>query len=201
MPGPAPRTPRTTPTDGRSDEDLAREVQRGDREALDRLVRRYLRPIHAVMASYLAERADVEDAAQDAFLRAIDGIGSYRASRPFAPWLYQIARNVARDRLRARVAARLEPLPAVGVGAAAPGPDVEAERAEIRRLVGAAIDRLPEQRRTAFRLHDVDGYTPAETARIMGLSDGTVRSHVHHARRALRAALAPRLGDAADAGG
>lgn len=178
-----------------SDEVLARRVQQGDRGALDRLVRRYLRAIHAVIASYLAERADIEDAVQETFLRALDRITGYEPARPFAPWLYQIARNVARDRLAASARRRTEPLPGGGLEESAPGPEVVTERAEIRRAVDAAIRELPEQQRTAFRLHDVDGYTTNEAARIMGLSPGTIRSHVHHARRALRQALARRLGD------
>lgn len=177
-----------------SDEILARRVQRGDRAALDSLVRRYLRAIHAVTASYLAERADIEDAVQETFLRAIDRITGYDPARPFAPWLYQIARNVARDRIGKSARSRTQPLPAGGIEAPAPGPEVMTERAEIRRAVDAAIRELPEQQRTAFRLHDVDGYATNEVARIMGLSPGTIRSHVHHARRALRQSLPRRLG-------
>ena len=79
-----------------SDEVLAGRVQRGDADALERLVRRYVRAVHAVAASYLAEPEDIEDAAQETFLRAIRGIALYDVKRPFAPWLYQIARNVAR---------------------------------------------------------------------------------------------------------
>jgi RNA polymerase sigma-70 factor (ECF subfamily) len=184
-----------------SDEGLARRVQRGDRDALELLVSRYLRPIHAVIASYLAEPADVEDAVQDTFLRALDRIASYQPVRPFAPWLYQVARNVARDRISAMRRRRTESLPDEGMAEPAADPAVTTERAEVRRLVDLAIDGLPEQRRTAFRLHDVEGYTTDEVARLMGLSPGTIRSHVHHARRALRAALATRFGDPANAEG
>src|SRR5690606_31054100 len=145
------------------------------------LVRRYIRPIHALVASYLSEGADVEDAAQETFLRLLDRIQGYDASRPFAPWLYQIARNIARDRLATGSRWRLEPLPADGPKSPSAGPDVAAERAEIRAHVEAAMARLPEQQRTCFRLHDVEGYTSAEVARMTGLSSGTVRSHVHHA--------------------
>jgi RNA polymerase sigma-70 factor (ECF subfamily) len=173
-----------------SDEVLAQRVQLGDRDALEQLVGRFLRPIHAVTASFLPERADVDDAVQETFLRALDRMASYSADRPFAPWLYEIARNVARNHLAASVRRRTEPLPVGGLEEPAPGPDIVLERAEIRRRVDAAIAELPEQRRTAFRLHDVDGYTTNETARLMGLSVGTIRSHVHHARRALRTALA-----------
>ena len=85
-----------------ADETLAARVQVGEWEAFGELARRYLRPVHVVAASFLAEPADVEDAAQDTFLRALDRIRSYDPARPFAPWLYQIARNVARNRIRAR---------------------------------------------------------------------------------------------------
>jgi RNA polymerase sigma-70 factor (ECF subfamily) len=175
--------------DAAPDEALARRVQGGDADALDQLVRRYVRRIHAVAASYLSEPADVEDAAQETFLRTLRGIEAYDPQRPFAPWLYQIARNVARNHLaggaRFRVALLSEKLPS-----ALPDPGDMLDRAEIRSRVDAAIARLPEQRRTAFRLSDVEGYATEEIARMMGLSTGTVRSHVHHARRALRTALA-----------
>lgn len=184
-----------------SDEVLARRGMRGDRDALERLVRRYLRPIQAVTASFLAQQADVEDAVQETFLKALDGLSGYRPDRPFAPWLYQIARNVARGRLAAYARRRTEPLPTGGPEEPAPDPEVALERAEIRRLVDRAIADLPEQRRAAFRLHDLEGYETAEIARLMGLSEGTIRSHVHHARRALRHALAPSLGEQRKAGG
>lgn len=182
------------------DELLARRVQRGDGAALEVLVGRYVRPIHAVTTSYLAERADVEDAVQETFLRALDRIASYDSERPFAPWLYQIARNVARDRLAVRARRSTEPLSDHQLQDPAPGADVVLERAEIRHMVDAAIGRLPEQQRTAFRLHDVDGYTTTEIALIMGVSPGTIRSHVHHARRALRASLAGRLREPTNTG-
>lgn len=183
------------PTDGSEDrldavpdEALARRAQHGDRDAMEQLVQRYVRPIHAVAASYLSEPADIEDAAQETFLRAIRAIEAYDPRRSFAPWLYQIARNVARNRL-AVSARRQTEVPSKRLPSRRPGPDVALERSETRARVDAAIARLPERRRTAFRLSDVEGYPTDEVARIMGISPGTVRTHVHHARRALRAAL------------
>lgn len=175
------------------DEVLAQRVQTGEREAFAELARRYLRPIHGVVASFLAEPADVEDAAQETFLRALSRIRSYDAERPFAPWLYQIARNVARNRLGARGRWRTEP-PADSLAAGAADPVQETERRETRALVERALAELPEQRRTAFRLFDIEGYAAADVARLMGVTEGTVRAHVHHARRALRGTLAPLLG-------
>src|SRR5690606_14228839 len=112
----------------------------------------------------------------------------YDPGRPFAPWLYQIARNAARSRLAAGTRWRLEALPRTAATTGAQ-PDESAERSEIRRRISIELARLPDQRRTAFRLVDVEGFAAEEAARIMGLTAGTVRSHVHHARRALRAAL------------
>jgi RNA polymerase sigma-70 factor (ECF subfamily) len=176
-----------------SDELLVRRVQVGDREAFAELARRYLRPVHAVAGSFLAEPADVEDAAQEAFLRALDAIATFEADRPFAPWLYQIARNVARNRLdrrrRWRTNAAVDDL-----ATASPGPDEALERREVRALVDRVLAGMPDRRRTAFRLFDIEGYSSVETARLMGVSEGTVRSHVHHARRTLRRRLEPLLG-------
>jgi RNA polymerase sigma-70 factor (ECF subfamily) len=183
-----------------SDEELAGRVQRGDRDALERLVRRYVRPVHSVVASFLRESADAEDAVQESFLRAINGIAKYDPARPFAPWLYQVARNVARDRLSADARRRTERIEGDDFEEPAPPPDVTFELAEIRRRVDAGMERLPEQQRTAFRLHDVDGFSTVEAARMMGLSEGTVRSHIHHARRALRTMLADSRGPAENTG-
>jgi RNA polymerase sigma-70 factor (ECF subfamily) len=175
-----------------SDEALARQVQQGERAALEQLVARYLRPLHAVAASFLHDQADIDDAVQDAFMRALNALAGYDATRPFAPWLYQIARNTARDRVAQHRRHETEQL-TDALHATTPAPDVHAERAQARLMMARAIDALPEQRRTAFRMHDVDGYSAAEVAHIMGLSEGTVRSHVHHARRALRATLSARM--------
>lgn len=186
---------RATPDSGADSEDriLAARVQDGDRAAFESLVQRYLRPIHAVAASFLSEQADVEDVAQETFLRALDRIRTYDPDRPFAPWLYQIARNVARNRLDGRSRWRTEPLPEEGPEAGGGDPATALERAEIRRRVDAAVAGLPERQRTVFRLLDVEGYSAGEAAEMLGLTAGTVRSHLSHARSALRDELAPWL--------
>jgi RNA polymerase sigma-70 factor (ECF subfamily) len=175
--------------------ELVRRVQKGDRDAFELLARRYYKPIYAVVASFLPESADVEDAAQEVFLRALDRIQSFDPHRPFAPWLYQVARNVARNHLKSAKRRRTEPLTTTQETASPCGsrPDVELERAEVRRVITEAMEDLPEQQRTAFRLFDVEGYRAADVGALMGLSAASVRSNVYHARRALRARLGPRL--------
>lgn len=179
-------------SDGPTDRVLAARTREGDGAAYERLVRRYLRPIHTVVASFLSEPADVEDTVQETFLRALDGIDGYDPDRPFAPWLYQIARNAARARLEAEARRETEPLPDEGIDAG-DSLGAELDRAEIRRRVDAAADGLPERQQMAFRLLDVEGWSTAEVAELTGLAPGTVRSHLHHARRKLREELAPLL--------
>jgi RNA polymerase sigma-70 factor (ECF subfamily) len=175
-----------------SDEALAGRVQDGDSDAFEALARRYIKPVYAVVSSFLPGQEDIDDSVQEAFLRALENIQSFNPKRPFAPWLYQIARNVARNRWkylkkrRHEDLSEFERLPAEGEGG---NPGTEAELSELRHDVAAAIDALPERQRTAFRLHDVDGFKSTEIAEMLGVSDGTVRANVHHARRELRKRL------------
>ena len=81
-----------------SDNELAIRVQGGDRDAFETLARRYMRPVYAVVSSLLSLREDIDDSAQETFLRALEKIHSYNPKREFAPWLYQVGRNVARNR-------------------------------------------------------------------------------------------------------
>jgi RNA polymerase sigma-70 factor (ECF subfamily) len=177
-----------------SDNELAIRVQSGDRDAFELLARRYMRPVYAVVSSFLRQQEDVDDSAQETFLRALERIHSYNPKRPFAPWLYQVARNIARNRWKYLKSRQHEDLAAVeGVGKEVAGDDPSrlAELSELRKKVAAAIESLPERQRTAFRLHDVEGFKAIEIAEMLGVSDGTVRANVHHARRALRERLEP----------
>ena len=175
-----------------SDEALARRVQDGDSDAFEALARRYIKPVYAVVSSFLPGQEDIDDSVQETFLRALENIQSFNPRRPFAPWLYQVARNVARNRWkylkkrRHEDLSEFERLPAKGAGE---NPGTHAELSELRHDVAAAIDALPERQRTAFRLHDVDGFKATEIAEMLGVSDGTVRANVHHARRELRKRL------------
>ena len=175
-----------------SDEALARRVQDGDSDAFEALARRYIKPVYAVVSSFLPGQEDIDDSVQETFLRALENIQSFNPRRPFAPWLYQVARNVARNRWkylkkrRHEDLSEFERLPAKGAGE---NPETHAELSELRHDVAAAIDALPERQRTAFRLHDVDGFKATEIAEMLGVSDGTVRANVHHARRELRKRL------------
>ena len=175
-----------------SDGELARRVQDGDRDAFEALARKYIRPVYAVVSSFLPGQEDIDDSVQETFLRALEKIQSFNTKRPFAPWLYQVARNVARNRwkyLKKRRHEDLSELERLPAEREEDDPATHAELSELRQDVAAAIDSLPERQRTAFRLHDVEGFKATEIAEMLGVSDGTVRSNVHHARSVLRKRL------------
>ena len=167
---------------------LVARVAAGDREAFGALVTRYQASVRRVTRAVTGNADDGDDAAQDAFLSALDRLETFDPTRSFGPWLMRIASNAAIDLVRRRAvrsAASLEP----NVAAAGPGPASDAEAAEIRAELAAALAELPERQRVAVTMFDVEGYAHSEIAAVLGVPEGTVRSDVFHARRALRKAL------------
>jgi RNA polymerase sigma-70 factor (ECF subfamily) len=169
--------------------DLVARTLSGDKAAFGVLVERYAAQARRVARAVVGDPDDADDAAQDGFLSALVKLAQYDARRPFGPWLMRIVANAATDRRRRRQVRRAEPLDAGLVGGG-PRPDAEAVRSELGERLRAALAELPPRRRTAVVLFDVEGYSHAEIAGILGIPEGTVRSEVFHARRRLRALLA-----------
>ncbi len=167
---------------------LAVRAAAGDRDAFGALVERHQAAVRRLTRAVTGDAHDADDAAQDAFLSALDRIETYDASRPFGPWLMRIATNASIDLVRRRAVRRTDALderaPTRG-----PSPASDAEAAEIRAKLEAALVQLPERQRVAVTLFDVEGYSHAEIAAVLGIPEGTVRSDVFHARRTLRVAL------------
>src|SRR5213079_802685 len=168
---------------------LVARVVAGDRAAFGVLVDRYAAVARRVARAVLGDPDDADDAAQDALLSALVKLDQYDPRRPFGPWLLRIVANAATDRRRRRTVRRVEPLDA-GLTAGGPRPDTTAERRALGERLRQALGDLPERRRMAVVLFDVEGYTHAEIAAVLGIPEGTVRSEVFHARRRLRALLA-----------
>ncbi len=172
-----------------SDNDLVAKALAGERDAFGVLVERYAPQARRVARAVLGDPDDADDAAQDGFLSALVKLGLYAVRRPFGPWLMRIVANAATDRRRRRTVRRAEPLDTALVGGG-PRPDAAAVRSELGDRLRSALAELPERRRTAVVLFDVEGYSHAEIAGILGIPEGTVRSEVFHARRRLRTLLA-----------
>jgi RNA polymerase sigma-70 factor, ECF subfamily len=172
-----------------TDGELVARAQAGDRNAFGVLVDRYARSVRRLARAVLNDPDDADDAAQDAFLTAMVKLKQFDPQRPFGPWLARIAVNTATDRRRRRAVRRAEPLEG-HLRASGSLPDADADRRALGWRLRQALATLPERRRMAVVLFDVEGYTHAEIGEILGLPEGTVRSEVFHARRALRVLLA-----------
>lgn len=168
--------------------DLVDRVQQGDSGAFDLLVRRYIGRAHAIARRLMRDPDDADDLVQDALLKALQRIRTFDASRAFGPWFFRLLVNSGLDTHRRRVVRRTEPedteLPSSG-----PSPLQAVERDEIRRRFEAALGELPPRQRLIVWAYEVDGLSTEEIAGSIGVSQVTVRTHLHHGRRALRAAL------------
>ncbi|MBA2572278.1 MAG: sigma-70 family RNA polymerase sigma factor [Gemmatimonadetes bacterium] len=169
---------------------LARE---GDATAFEQLVRRYFRAAYAVALSGTGDADDAEDVCQDAFVVALERLDECRRPERFAAWLLQIVRHRAHNFRRHRSVRSAAPLVDVDN---TPGPDnplLDAERAQLRERLVAGLDAISETQREVVLLHDLEGWKHREIAQALGFPEGTVRYHLHQARRALRSLLGASL--------
>jgi len=175
-----------------SDAELIAQVLQGRADAFETLVRRHLDAAWAVALARTGSPDDAEDVCQDALLSALQRLPDLRDPERFAGWLLEIVRNRALNLVRARRVRDALPLDAVGPTAAADSPAREAERAILREDLVQALDGLTAVQREVVLLHDVEGWRHAEIAARIGVAEGTVRFHLHQARKALHARLAGR---------
>lgn len=175
-------------SDAPYDGELVRRARRGEERAFGLLVTKYQRAAYAVAYSVTGRHEDAEDAAQESFLVALERLEECRSPDRFAGWLMTIVRNRARNLVRREVLRETDQVP-VGASSGTPGPDRQAELSELQEVLRAALDALPQVRREIVLLHDLEGWKHREIADRIGLPSGTVRSHLHFARKALREAL------------
>jgi len=172
------------------DAELSARAAAGDREAFGKLVERYAGQARRLAYAVLGSIEDADDAAQDGFLAALKSIERYDPARPFGPWLLRIVANAAADRRRRLKVRTTEAIPAdAPTGELAP--DKATDRNAFRAALNTALATLPPRQRIAVVLFDMEGYSHREIADVVKVPEGTVRSDVFHARRALRDALAP----------
>ena len=166
---------------------LVIRVRAGDARAFDGLVHAYMRQAFQLAYRVVGHREDAEDLVQEAFLAAHQYLDSYDVERPFGPWLMRIVLNRGANLRRSRTRRETEP----EVDAVSPAPSAleESERKEARVILTRAMATLSERQRMIVTLFDVDGRTSTEIGEMLDLSPGTVRWHLHEARRTLRGAL------------
>lgn len=172
---------------------LVLRVRAGDEPAFDELVRLYMRQAFQVAYRVVGHREDAEDLVQEVFLAAHQYLDSFDVTRPFGPWVMRIVVNRGANLRRSRTRRTTED--EVDGVSTAPSALEESERAELRMILTRALATLPERQRMIVTLFDVDGMTSSEIGEMMDLAPGTVRWHLHEARRALRSVLSRVVGD------
>ena len=180
------------PAPDRQEAVLLARVQRGDHDAFDPVVRAHLRPAYRIAYRLLKGHEDAEDLVQEAFSVALSNINQFDLNRPFAPWLYRIVVTRGLNRFRGRARHVLEELPH-DLASASPDPSDFAEQDEVGRAVQTAMASLPERQRLIVQLFEIDGFSSEEIGEMLDLPAGTVRWHMHQARRTLRGLLTPFL--------
>ncbi len=179
------------------DETLIARIRAGDKGAYEIILRRYNRRLFRVTRSILRDDDDAQDAMQEAYVRALTNLGDYRAPGNFGAWLTRIAINEAlmkkrRDkRFAPRDVAQLHDEDDAMAQEPAPGSDTEAlaSNGELRHLIEAAVDKLPEGFRTVFVLRAIEQLSIEETAICLGIPAATVKTRFHRARGLMQQAL------------
>lgn len=181
------------------EEDLVRRAQRRDPEAFGALYEEHFDRIYRYAVLRVRNEADAEDITQQVFLRALEGIGSYRwRGTPFASWLFRIAHNLVVDYWKKKARERTAAVAPEEIDEAVPAPQADpAALAELKfdmRQLSLACEKLSDGQREVISLRFAGGLSVAEAAKVMGKSEGAVKVLQHAALVKLRRVLLPGAG-------
>ena len=190
------------------DQALVERAQNGDKHAFEQLVGKYQRKLGRLLSRFIRDHAEVEDVAQEAFIKAYRALPSFRGDSAFYTWLYRIGINTAKNYLvaqgrRAPTSTEFDADEAESFEDAAQLRDINTPESllmskQIGETVNAAMEALPEELRTAIVLREIEGHSYEEIAQMMNCPIGTVRSRIFRAREAVAAKLRPLLDIAND---
>jgi len=182
---------------------LVRKARQGDLEAYDELVKRYQERIYATVYHMTSNHEDANDLAQEAFIKAFHALKSFKGGSSFYTWVYRIAVNKTINFLKQRKNKAQMSLDDLDFNAEH-DPDLvalisdktprrEVNLAELQEKLNVAMQKLSEPHRLVVTLHDVQGLSHEEIAKIMECNIGTVRSRLFYARQQLQAYLSDYL--------
>jgi RNA polymerase sigma-70 factor, ECF subfamily len=177
-----------------SDEELVERFQNGDASAFDTLVRRWERKLQGAIYRLVGPGDDVRDLSQETLLKAYRGLGTFKKEARFSSWLYQIALNVCRDRMRrsrGKSYVSFDELSEVGEAAGDAGPSALEliEARDLSRQVAAAVASLPEEQREVVVLKEYQGLTFVEIAETLDVPLSTVKTRLYRGLGQLRQQL------------
>lgn len=172
-----------------------------DERAFNALVARFQDRVYNLIRRLLGNPEEARDVTQEVFVSVFEKVDSYRGDASIATWIYRIATNHAKNRIKylsRRKDRQRESLESLAVpptssrlSAEVPRPDQALLRERVSRLVDAALGELDEEQRIVLVLRDVEGQSYEDIAEITGLQLGTVKSRLHRGRQRLKEALAP----------
>lgn len=190
------------------DQLLVERAQRGDKHAFELLVAKYQRKLVRLISRIVRDTAEVEDVAQEAFIKAYRALPQFRGESAFYTWLYRIGVNTAKNflvaqRRRAPTSTEKDAEEAETFEDAGQLRDINTPESilmsrQVAMTVNAAMDKLPQELRTAITLREVEGLSYDEIAELMDCPIGTVRSRIFRAREAIATDLRPLLGTTKD---
>lgn len=177
-----------------TDQQLVARAQKGDSRAFDLLVRKYQHKIIGLIGRYVYDASEVQDVAQEAFIKAYRALKNFRNDSAFYTWMYRIAINTAKNHMVARSrrppgsdldVSEAELLDNSGRLSDIETPEAAMARDQLEAVVFNAIDELAEDLRTAITLREIDGLSYEDIAAVMQCPVGTVRSRIFRAREAV----------------
>ncbi len=185
------------------DRELVERAQRGDKHAFELLVSKYQRKLSRLLSRFIKDAAEVEDVAQEAFIKAYRALPSFRGDSAFYTWLYRIGINTAKNYLvamgrRAPTITTFDSDEAEGLEDGDQLRDINTPESmlmskQIANTVNDAMSQLPEELRTAIQLREIEGLSYEDIAIAMECPIGTVRSRIFRAREAIAERLRPLL--------
>ena len=168
-----------------TDEELVAAFRGGDLSAFDTLVQRWERKIQGAVYRIMGSSEDARDLAQETFLRAYRGLPTFKSEARFSSWLYQIALNLCRDRLRQRRGKTLvsiddlDPATAARIERTGATAHDAVEAQDLGRMVAAAMSELPEEQREVIALKEYQGLTFQEIADTLDVPVSTVKTRLY----------------------
>ncbi len=190
------------------DQQLVERAQRGEKRAFELLVIKYQRKVERLLSRLIRNPSEIEDVAQEAFIKAYRALGQFRGDSAFYTWLYRISINTAKNYLisqnrRAPTSTALDSDEAESLDEASGLRDIDTPEShlmskQIAETVNVAIEALPEELKTAITLREIEGLSYEEIAQIMDCPIGTVRSRIFRAREAVAEKLRPQLATSKD---
>ncbi len=175
---------------------LLKNAQKGDIEAFEKLIEKHQKMVYNIAFRMMGNREDAYDMSQEVFIRVFNAIGRFKGNAAFSTWIYRITKNVCLDEHRKRKNKNTLSIDKELEGEQgsiqrqlrddSPSPEEIFEKKAMKKTIQEAINNLPDQHKIVIILRDIKGFSYQEIAKIIECPEGTVKSRINRARKALK---------------